>query len=165
MKKIILIVVLCCAIVTVKAQVAVVNSKKIVASVKEFAKIDTLVIKETSSYQPEFNKKQQQLNQLVIIADSLSKIDAKSEATIKAIANAQALDKDLKSYVEQSNKKIEDYRNLLTKPYTEKVMTAIKAVATRGKYMQVLDSASINMLYLNPLSDITEQVIKELKIK
>lgn len=148
-----------------KAQVAVVNSQKVVASIKEFAKIDTLVAKETASYQIDFNKKQQLLNQSVATADSLNKIDAKSEATKKAISNAQALDKELKSYVEQSNKKISDYRNLLTKPYSEKVMAAIKTVATRGKYMQVLDSSSVNLLYLNPLSDITDQVIKELKLK
>lgn len=163
MKKIILILALFCAIANVKAQVAVVNSQKIMASIKEFAKIDTLVAKETASYQSEFSKKQQQLNLLIVAADSLNKIDQKAESTLKAIAIAQAADKELKNYLEQANKKIADYKNLLTKPYSDKVMAAIKYVAVRGKYMQVIDSVTVSILYVNPLSDITQQVITELK--
>ena len=146
-----------------KAQLAVVNSQKVIASMKEFAKIDTLVAKETAGYTAEYNKKQATLNQLVKIADSLFKLDQKAEPTTKAIAQAQTADKDLKAYAEGANKKIADYKQLLTKPYTDKVMAVIKTVAIRGKYMQVIDSSTTNMLYLNPATDITEQVIKELK--
>ncbi|MGE6220975.1 OmpH family outer membrane protein [Nubsella zeaxanthinifaciens] len=148
-----------------KAQLAIINSQKVLASMKEFAKIDTLVAKETATYQIDYNKKQQALNQLIVTADSLNKIDQKSEATTKAITKAQTADKELKSYAEQANKKIADYKQLLSKPYTDRVMTAIKTVAARGKFMQVLDSSSANLLYINPLSDITDQVIKELKMK
>jgi Skp family chaperone for outer membrane proteins len=147
------------------AQVAVVNSKKVVESMSEFAKIDTLVAKETANYNVEYKKKQINLDQLIKVADSLYKLKAKSATTIKAIADAQSSDKDLKAYAEMANKKIIDYKLLLTKPYTDQVIAAIKLVATRAKYMQVLDSSSVNMLYLNPITDITEQVIKELKIK
>lgn len=131
----------------------------------EFAKIDTLVAKETANYNVEYKKKQINLDQLIKVADSLYKLKAKSATTIKAIADAQSSDKDLKAYAEMANKKIIDYKLLLTKPYTDQVIAAIKLVATRAKYMQVLDSSSVNMLYLNPITDITEQVIKELKIK
>jgi len=150
---------------SLKAQLAVVNSQKVIASMKEFAKIDTLVAKETSSYTTEYNKKQAELNKLVIYADSLIKVDAKSAAATKAITLAQTAEKDLKAYAEVANRKIAEYKQLLTKPYTDKVMAAIKAVALRAKYMQVLDSSTTNVLYLNPAADITQQVIKELLAK
>lgn len=166
MKRLILIVIFfLCYTVHTKAQVAVLNSQKVIASVKEFAKIDTLVAKETSGYANEYSNKKLALNKLVSIADSLYKLDAKGTITTKAISEAQTADKDLKAYSEMANKKIADYKQLLTKPYTDKVMAAIKLVAIRSKYMQVLDNATVNVLYLNPVTDITEQVIKELKLK
>ncbi|MDQ8006029.1 MAG: OmpH family outer membrane protein [Pedobacter sp.] len=148
-----------------KAQLAIVNGQKVIASMSEFAKIDTLVAKETAGYAAEYNKKQAALNKLVTQADSLYKLDAKAPNAIKAIGDAQTADKDLKAYGEMANKKIAEYKELLTKPYTEKVMAAIKTVALRGKYMQVLDSSTTSVLYLNPLADITDQVIKEIKQK
>lgn len=148
-----------------KAQLAIVNSQKVLASVSAIAKTDTLIAKETAGYAAEYNKKQLNLNQLVKIADSLYKLDSKSTTTNKAIADAQTADKDMKAYAETSNKKLAEYKQLLQKPYIDKVMEAIKAVALRLKYMQVIDSSSVGVLYLNPLSDITEQVIKELKTK
>lgn len=128
-----------------KAQLAIVNSKTVVASMSEFTKIDTLVAKETAGYAAEYNKKQLSLNKLITQADSLYKLDAKGPITIKAINEAQLADKDLKAYSEMANKKIAEYKNLLTKPYADKVMLAIKTVATRAKYMQVLDSSSVNV--------------------
>ena len=148
-----------------KAQLAVVNSQKVVASMGEFAKIDTLVAKETAGYAAEYNKKQAILNKLASQADSLYKIDAKGANTAKAVSEAQTADKDLKAFGEMANKKIAEYKQLLTKPYSEKVIEVIKNIAIRGKYMQVLDSSATSILYLNPATDITEQVIKELKAK
>ncbi|MCX2576141.1 OmpH family outer membrane protein [Pedobacter sandarakinus] len=150
------------SIAQTKAQLAVVNSQKVIASMKEFAKIDTLVNREAASYTAEYSKKQGQLGKLVLYADSLQRLDPKSSTTTKAIADAQTADKDLKAYVEVANKKIADYKQLLTKPYTEKVVSVIKGVALRGKFMQVVDSATTNLLYLNPATDITALVIKEL---
>lgn len=147
-----------------KAQLAVINSAKVLSSVPAFAKTDTLIAKETAGYAAEYNKKQFALNQLAKVADSLYKLDAKSATTTKAIANVQAGEKELKVYADQSNKKLADYKQLLQKPYIDKVMAAIKTVAVRRKLMQVIDS-STNILYLNPLSDITDEVIKELKLK
>ena len=147
------------------AQLAVINSKKVMLSVPAFAKTDTLIAKETAVYAAEYNKKQLLLNQLVKVADSLYKLNAKSELANKAIVDAQASEKDLKSYADVSNKKLLEYKQLLQQPYIDKVMDAIKAVASRLKYMQVIDNASVGMLYVNPLSDITNQVINELKSK
>lgn len=164
MKKITLLAIaIALTICQVKAQMAIVNSQKVMSSVPAFAKTDTLIVKETAGYVAEYNKKQLALNQLVKFADSLYKLDAKSALTTKAIADAQALDKENKAYAEASNKKLAEYKQLLQKPYIDKVMAAIKVVAVRLKYMQVLDSTTVNLLYLNPLSDITDQVIKELK--
>lgn len=164
MKKTILITfILSAIIVKSHAQLAVLNSQKVMASIPAFAKTDTLIVKETARYTAEYNSKQQALNQLVKVADSLYKIDAKAAATTKAIADAQAFEKDLKAYADASNKKIAEFRNLVQKPYIDKIMAAIKVVAIRRKFMQVLD-ASNSMLYVNPLSDITEDVIKELKL-
>jgi Skp family chaperone for outer membrane proteins len=164
MKKLPLIIIFIFTAYQVKAQLAVVNSQKVLASVPAIAKTDTLIAKETAGYAAEYNKKQIVLNQLVKVADSLYKLDAKSTITSKAIADAQAADKDMKAYAETSNKKLAEYKQLLQKPYIDKVMAAIKAVALRLKYMQVIDSSSVGVLYLNPVTDITEQVIKELKL-
>ena len=60
---------------------------------------------------------------------------------------------------------MESYKQTLLKPQTDKVLNTIKVVAGRGKYQQVLDNSAINFLYVNPITDITDQVIKELKLK
>ncbi len=147
-----------------QAQLAVINSQKVLASVPAFAKTDTLIAKETVGYTAEFNKKQGALNQLVKVADSLYKLDAKGANTTQAIVAAQVADKEVKAYADAANKKLADYKQLLQKPYIDKVMAAIKVVAMRRKLMQVIDSTN-NLLYVNPLGDITEEVIKELKLK
>lgn len=147
-----------------KAQLGVINGQKVLASMPAIAKTDTLIAKETAGYTAEYNKKQAFLNQLVKQVDSLYKIDAKSLATLKAIADAQALDKDLKTFAEASNKKLIDLKQLIQKPYVDKVMAAIKTVAIRRKFMQVIDNSN-SLLYVNPSTDITEDVIKELKAK
>ncbi|RZK93274.1 MAG: OmpH family outer membrane protein [Pedobacter sp.] len=165
MKKLILLIVLSISIYQAKAQLAIINGKKVTASMSEFAKIDTAVAKETAGYSTEYKRKQVLLNKLITTADSLFKIDTKGAPTMKAIADAQIADRALKAYSETANKKLADFRELLTKPYTEKVMAAIKAVANRGKYMQVIDVSVVSMVYVNPLSDITTQVINELKAK
>lgn len=148
----------------VRAQLAMLNGQKVMASMPAFAKTDSLIAKETAGYSAEYNKKQLVLNQLVKVADSLYKLDSKANATIKAVSDVQVADKELKTFADAANKKLADYKLLLQKPYIDKVMAAIKAVAVRGKYMQVLDIAAISVLYLNPLTDITDQVIKELKV-
>ncbi len=128
------------------------------------AKTDTLIAKESAGYAAEYNKKQASLNQLAKLADSLYKIDAKSRATLKAIADAQALDKDMKTFADASNKKLLDLKQLIQKPYVDKVIAAIKTVAVRRKFMQVMEGTN-NLLYIDPITDITEDVIKELKLR
>ncbi len=147
-----------------KAQVAVINSQKVLATMPALAKTDTLIAKESAGYAAEYNKKQASLNQLAKLADSLYKIDAKSGATLKAIADAQALDKDMKTFADASNKKLLDLKQLIQKPYVDKVIAAIKTVAVRRKFMQVMEGTN-NLLYIDPITDITEDVIKELKLR
>jgi Skp family chaperone for outer membrane proteins len=61
------------------------------------------------------------------------------------------------------NIKIEDYKSLILSPYYDRINKAIKAVAQRLKLKQVIDIQSVALAYLDPTSDITEEVIKEMK--
>jgi Skp family chaperone for outer membrane proteins len=163
MKKLSLIIIIACiAHGFAKAQVAVVNSQKILVSIPQIAKSDTLVAKETAIYAAEYNKIQIAVNQLAQVADSLYKLDPKSAATTNAITAAQNKGKELKAYADESNKKLASYKELLQKPYIDKIYAAIKTVAQLRKFMQVVDQSN-NLLYVNPATDITNEVIKTLK--
>lgn len=146
-----------------QAQIAIVNSQKIISSMPVFQKIDTLINKEKNSYTSEFNKKQLLANGLLAVADSLYKVDKKAANTLKAIDDANAADKELKAYAEMANKKILEYKQLLEQPYIDKIMAVIKNIAITRKLMQVIEQRSIDLYYFNPTCDITEDVIKQLK--
>lgn len=152
-----------CSGSTCEAQLATLDSKKILSSIPEMAKLDTLVINETQKYSIEYEKKKIQVSKEYKIADSLYKLKPKEEATIKSIGKAQQSQKELQEYEVIASKKLTEYKNLLYKPYIEKVNSAIKIVAIRRKYQQVIDIWQVALAYLNPQADITEEVIKEIK--
>lgn len=145
------------------AQVAIVNSQKVITSMPVFKKLDTLVNNEKERYTLEYNKKQVIVNRSFAIADSLFKIDQKAGSTLKAINEAQAADKELKAFAETANKKVFEYKQFLEQPYIDKIMLAIKTIAVSKKLMMVVDEKTIGSFYINPIVDITNDVIKVLK--
>lgn len=147
------------------SQTATINSKKVFEALPQMAKLDTLVTNENEKYIQEFGKKRALAQQEFQQADSLYKLKPKDEATIKAIEKAQTAQKELQEFETMANKKVAEYKDLLYKPYLEKIDTAVKAVATRRKFMQVLDMQQVPFVYINPTSDITDEVIKEIKPK
>lgn len=146
-----------------KAQIAIVNSQKIISSMPVFKKIDSLVNVENERYTLEYNKKQVLANRYFEIADSLYKIDQKASSTIKAVNDSQTADKDLKTFSETANKKVAEYRQFLEQPHIEKIMAVIKTIAINRKLLQVIDKKSIELLYGDANYDITDDVIKQLK--
>ncbi len=147
------------------AQVAVINSQKVLASMPQVAKADTLVMQQRAQYVQELNKQIETVNKAAAYADSLYKTKPKDAATAKAIAEAQALNEAAKTYEQEANKKLEDYRNVMFTPYIDRTNAAIKAVAQRLKYKQVMDLQAVSMAWYDEATDITEAVIKEVANK
>lgn len=163
-KKCIFLVSLLLGIVT-QAQIATLDSKKVFEALPEMAKLDTLVAQESEKYIQDFGKKRVLAEQDYKLADSLYKLKPKDEATQKAIEKTKVSQKELQDFETMASKKIAEYKTLLFKPYLEKIDNAVKAVAVRKKIMQVIDIQKVPLVYLNPMSDITQEVIKQLGIK
>ncbi len=146
-----------------KAQVATISTKNLFAGMPVFAKIDTLVEGEAGKYSQEFVKKKFRAQLLVTAVDSLKGLPAKSAELETATAAAQAAIKDFKEYEASANKRIADYKEVLLRPYLDKVEGAIKVVARRLKYKQVVDTEQVSFVYIDASADITEAVLAELK--
>lgn len=147
------------------AQVATLDSKKILATMPVFAKIDTLVLEETQKYTQEYAKKRYATQILLGIADSLYKKAPKDKKTEEAVLAADKSQQEFTALEKTINQKLADYKNLILSPYYDKVNAAVKAVATRLKYSQVLDIQQVPFVYIDPSKDITEEVIKQLITK
>ena len=148
---------------TAAAQTGTIDSKKIFASIPEIAKVDTLVARNTEKYQKEFSVKNNETAKQIGIADSLYKIKPKEAATLKAIEVAKQLQADLQAFEKQATKEVADYKLLLYTPYLERINNAVKAVSLRRKYMQIININEVPLAYINPVADITEECITELK--
>jgi len=145
------------------AQLATLYSKKILATMPVFAKIDTLLQEESQRYVPEYAKKRNEVQTKIAIADSLYRVQPKSKQTDMALSAAEKAQSEWADFEKKIQQKLMDYRNLLLTPYYDKVNAAVKAVAQRLKYSQVLDIQTVNFVYIDPARDITEEVIKQLK--
>lgn len=145
------------------AQVATLDSKKIMATLPVFQKIDTLVQEESMKYSAEYRSKLELAQKL---SDSARRLPESPKTLGKSAQLAEQAEKaasDFKQYEQKVMKKIEEYKALILSPYYEKINKAIKAVALRLKYKQVMDIQSVSFAYLDPSADITEDVIKEMK--
>ena len=145
-----------------KAQIATVDSKKVLQSVPAFAKIDTLIQEETQKYVQEFSKRRYRTQILLGVADSLQRLPAKNAGTEQAVETAQNAVKELQDYEAEANKKVGDYKELLIRPYLDKVNAAVKSVAVRLKYKQVMDVQQVPFVYTDSSTDITDAVIAAL---
>ena len=145
------------------AQVATLDSKKVLASVPELVKLDTLIAKQQKDYQAEFSAKIKAAQIQKEIVEGLSKKNPNDVATKDAASKFEKLAKEAQEYQNDANKKLTDYKDLLYKPYLEKINNAVKTVAERRKFMQVIDIQSVSLVYLNSATDVTDEVIKELK--
>jgi Skp family chaperone for outer membrane proteins len=147
------------------AQVAVVDSRKLIAAVPQIAKADTLVAQKQQELSADFQARSEYVERQAVQADSLLRLRPKDSLSIQKATQARTLIEDLRKLQQSYNKQLEDYRSLLLTPYYDRINAAIKAVAIRRKQTQVIDLQFNSLLWFDPATDITEQVIVELKAK
>jgi Skp family chaperone for outer membrane proteins len=145
------------------AQLGVLNSGKVQASMPVFAKIDTLIKLEQLKYQRELDSRQASIEPLVRAADSLYKLRPSDPKTQQLVQQAQKAFNEVKQFEQQANNKVLDYKNILLNPYLEKVNRAIKSTAQLKKLKQVIDVQQVPFAYVDESTDITNDVILLLK--
>lgn len=161
--KIFAVLLFCILSLSISAQVATLDSKKIFASMPILLKLDTMVATEQGRYQKEYQERSMAFQAQYKVADSLYKLRPKDAATLALVEKVQKMDTELKQYEQEANKKLTEYKSILYQPYYDKVNAAIKAVALRLKYSQVMDTQQVSFAYVDSAKDITEEVIKQLK--
>lgn len=145
------------------AQVATLDGEKVLGSLPVLKRLDTMVSNEQGKYLKEYQTMQILYNQTYAKADSLYKTRPNESQTKEEIAKVQKLSEDMKAYENSVNAKMADYRALLFNPYYDKINSAVKAVAQRLKYKQVIDIQKVSFVYIDKTSDITDEVIRQLK--
>lgn len=168
MSKIIFLILLTCGYLVFNprcslAQVATLSSQRVVSSMPVFAKIDTLVQSEQQKYVQDFSKKRYRTQILLGVADSLRRSSNIGLARADTMAYESQL--DLEAYERDANKKVSDYKEVLIRPYLDQINAAIKIVSQRLKYKMVIDIQQVPLLFIDPVIDITDAVIKELNKK
>ncbi len=155
------------------AQQAVVNVNKVLASVPALSKIDTLVAAEQSKYikdlqviKAAYDEQLKKTNALYkeATAKLAPNAEFKPDAALqKEITLLQGLEKSFNESQTSADKKIQDYKNVLYQPYIDKINAAIKAIATKKKFKQVVNLNNSGIVWFDPATDITEDVIKAIK--
>jgi Skp family chaperone for outer membrane proteins len=148
---------------TIQAQVGVIDSKKIFASMPILAKLDTMVVIEQMKYQKEFESKNAKFQEALQIADSFYKKTPKGATTKILVENAQRMNDELKEFEKTATGKIQEYKAKLFQPYYEKINVAVKAVAIKKGIKQVMDAQVSNFVYVDESSDMTNEVINSIK--
>lgn len=146
-----------------KAQVATIDSKKLLGALPEIAKADTLYAKEYDRYRKEYQTLYDSTKDLIKLADSLNKVAPKDELASKSIKTATEQLAKLKLLEQESNSKLLNYKQELIKPQKDRVIAAINKLAKELKYKQVLDVQLVNVTWLDPATDITDLLIKSLR--
>jgi Skp family chaperone for outer membrane proteins len=163
MKKLFLFMAMLAAAFCANAQLGTIDTKRVMESMPEVAKIDTLIQKELNQYNVIIIQKQKDIQLQQQVADSLFKVQPRGNASRLANDKLKDMKQDATIYQSKANKDFTEYRNLLYKPYIDKVTTAIKSVALRHKYTQIIDIQQVPFIYTTKEGDITEEVIEDLK--
>lgn len=153
------------ASISSKCQVAIIDSKKILAEIPEIAKADSLYAKEFQKYQVAYQNFYSSTKASIKLVDSLNKIDPKDPIAIKTTQSATEQLAKLKELEQESNTKLSDYKKTLLKPQLDKINAAIKDIATEMHYKQVVDIQQVNFTWFDPTTDISDAVIKKIKVK
>lgn len=163
MRRIILIIIFCVPGYFSKAQVATINVAKVMKSMPMLLKSDTLIEVERQRYIPALQQMINTYNSKAQYYDSIASIKSTTEVKLE-VSELKKLQDSILSYQKNAEEKIADYKQVLQQPYYEKIQKAIDNVAKRLKYKQVMDIGEVRFVYISPLSDITDLVIKEIKI-
>jgi Skp family chaperone for outer membrane proteins len=145
------------------AQVATVDSRKLIASLPQIAKADTMVLQKQNELNQVFEDRKALTQVHIRIADSLMRSRPKDSVSIKAVTRAREMAKELQELELEYNKQLTDYRSVLLTPYMDRINAAIKAVAIRRKFREVMDIQSSGLLWFDPAVDITADVEAALK--
>lgn len=145
------------------AQLATLDSKRIYASLPALAKADTLVAEKQVELNGQYSRALASFEAEYRLVDSIAKQKPKEASTQQMIQTLKKKELSLRDLQQSLNQKLEEYKQFIYKPYNDQVSKAIKSVALRLKYGQVMDLQQVPLLYIDPAKDITLEVIKELK--
>ncbi|MDI9357854.1 MAG: OmpH family outer membrane protein [Phycisphaerales bacterium] len=144
--------------------IATVSSEKLTKEFVDIKKVDSLTALERNKYVPNFTELVGKYQAQFRIVDSLKKLPTVNfkfyQFNVDSLSNLQVY---VQEYQQAVNNKLEQYRATEAKPYTEKIVKAIKEVANKKKIDFVFDVASLPALYAAPTTDITNEVVAELK--
>jgi outer membrane protein len=146
-------------------KIAFVNSDRILAEYKDAQEAQSKLDVEAKKLQGEYQA-------MIMKLDSLNKVYESQKMMMSEARRAEKEDELLKLQQEiqifQQQKlgpqgEIYQKQNEIVGPVLEKVKNIIKKVAEDGNYDFVFDTVAGNILYAEPVHDITEKVIYELE--
>ena len=144
------------------AQLATLNSNKVISSIPKIKQIDSLILDKQQAYAQQYNDKYFTTQKILVAADSLNKIAPTTPEAATANQKADIAQKELQLFEEEATKTVKTFRDSLMQPYYDRINLIIKAVAKKHNYKQVVDMQQVSLLYADPSADITEEVIVEL---
>lgn len=144
-----------------RSQVAVVDTKRMMDAVVGIEQVRTKMNEINERYSTAYTEKSNALNIQKKLAEDLA--NKNTPEAKQAQEKYEQLQGDFQKYVEAAEKKINIYKDMLFYPSMEKINRAINIVAERRHIMQVMDLQLNNFAYINPESDITDEVILEIK--
>lgn len=145
------------------AQLATLNSSKVLSSIPVMSHLDSLISKKQQTFAQDYNDEYFKTQRLIVTADSFKKAAPSATETLTATKKAEMAQKDLGLFETEANKIVKGYRDSLMQPYYNRVNAIIKEIAQKRNFKQVVDVQQVALLYADPSADITEEVIAELK--
>ncbi|MDR1742278.1 MAG: OmpH family outer membrane protein [Dysgonamonadaceae bacterium] len=146
-------------------KVAYLNSQEIFNAMPELADIEKQlttkqeeISKTGQAIIDEFNKKNEEFEKVAATASETVKQDQQ-----KQLAQLQ---ERYQSFLQYSQKEMEELRMKLLQPVYQKIQTAIKTVGDEQKFSYILDLASQSIVYYSPTAvDATPLVKTKLNLK
>jgi len=150
-----------------QARIAVVNSQQIFDLMPEKAEAETTLKALSDKYHAEYQLLQNEFGKKYADYQAIAS-DAATPETIKQrrMQDLQESDKKMQEFERRAADDIARQRAELTRPITEKIQAAIKAVGDQGSYDMVIDTAVTKVAYIGgSTADITAMVMAVLGLK
>jgi len=147
-----------------QSKIGYVNANQLLEMLPEMKTLQT----QMQAYQKTFSD---QLNTMQGEFQTKGQAYQKAEATMTDAARTAAqtelqdLQQRITNYHDNAQKQIEQKSNELLKPLTDKLKSAIQAVAAEKGYNYVLDSGQVELIVAPPGDDLTAAVKTKLGIK
>lgn len=147
-----------------QSKIGYVNASQLLEMLPEMKTLQT----QMQTYQKTFSD---QLTTMQTEFQTKGEAYQKNQATMTDAARTAAqtelqdLQQRITAYHDNAQKQIEQKSNELLKPLTDKVKSAIQAVATQKGYSYVLDSGQIDLIVAPPADDLTTAVKAKLGLQ